>query len=304
MLCPAPPFTTRFAPSPNGRLHLGHAYSALVGQHFAGGKKSQRDGQFFLRIEDIDLGRRREKFITAIYEDLQWLGIDWDGEVLHQSQRFDIYTAALQKLREMDIVYPCWATRQDIRNHIETTSGGMRHWPIDPDGAPIYPGLYRDTPADTHNRLMWEERDHAWRLNMQKAHALAEQKNKTALTFTELSTGAKIKIDPTLYGDVVIARKDIPTSYHLSVVVDDAAQNINLVVRGMDLQPATHIHRILQVLLDLPEPAYFHHALIRNEAGRRLSKQAGDAGFADWRQMGATPQNVLAVLPPMPEIAK
>lgn len=306
---PDKPFITRFAPSPNGLLHLGHAYSALVGQHLAGGSGKTRAGRFLLRIEDIDLGRRRTDFIQAIYDDLKWLGIEWDGAVMMQSTRFDIYQQALKKLQQLDVVYPCWATRQEIRTHIENqpnSSHGSGEWLRDPDGAPLYPDFFRDfhrnLDAPTRSQMMQENPLHAWRLDMRKAHALAEARHKGALFFTELSTGEKIKVDPSLYGDVIIARKDVPTSYHLSVVVDDAAQNINLVTRGMDLFAATHIHRVLQVLLDAPAPAYFHHQLIRNETGRKLSKTASDEGFAQWRQSGTRASGVIKALPDMPTI--
>lgn len=298
------PFITRFAPSPNGLLHLGHAYSALVAQHLSGGAIESRDGQFLLRIEDIDLGRSKEKFIDAIYEDLGWLGIEWNGEVMMQSTRFEIYEQALQKLRQLDVVYPCGATRQEIRHYIDAQLGGRHDWPVDPDGAPVYPGICRDISSEAQNTLMCEGGSYAWRINMRKARDLAEKNNGEPLTFMELNTGKKTIIDPMIFGDVVIARKDMRTSYHLSVVVDDAAQNINLVTRGMDLFAATHIHRVLQNLLDLPEPAYFHHDLIRNDTGRRLSKMAGDEGFSLWRQSGASPQDVLSVLPALPEVPK
>lgn len=281
---------TRFAPSPNGRLHMGHAYSALLNQKLAG------DGTFLLRIEDIDLGRRQEKFIDAIYEDLHWLGLSWPAPVMMQSTRFDVYRAALDKLRALDVVYPCWATRREIKDYIRD-SGRLADWPIDPDGAYLYPGLYRDITTSKRNALMWEDTHYAWRLNMEKAHALAQKKNDGPIFFEETSTQSQIAVTPEVFGDVVIARKDIPSSYHLSVVVDDAEQGVTLVIRGMDLQPATHIHRILQILLDLPCPRYHHHALIRHETGERLSKRAGDEGFASWREAGKSAKELIAQLP-------
>ena len=286
---PAKP-VTRFAPSPNGRLHMGHAYSALMCQHLAQG------GTFLLRIEDIDLGRRRQAFIDAIFEDLAWLGLEWPEPVLFQSERFDLYQDALDRLRTMDVVYPCWASRRDIRTYIDSL-GQLSDWPVDPDGAFIYPGLYRDLDPKQRNDLMWEDANYAWRLDMSKAIALAQEKHGAPLSFTEASTGEKIFISADIFGDVIIARKDIPTSYHLSVVIDDAAQNVNLVTRGMDLQAATHIHRVLQVLLDLPEPVYFHHALVRHITGQRLSKRAGDIGFASWREAGKSAQDLINALP-------
>lgn len=287
----APEIVTRFAPSPNGRLHLGHAFSALMGQYLAG------EGRFLLRIEDIDLGRRRDNFMTAIYDDLAWLGLSWEQPVMLQSSRFDIYRAALDRLIKMQVVYPCWATRKEILDVIQA-KGSRADWPADPDGAPIYPGIYRDISPARRNELMWENTSYAWRLDTSRALAAIEKKGIKTITYHEKSTGETVLVTPQVFGDVVIARKDVPTSYHLSVVVDDAAQNVNLVTRGMDLQAATHVHRILQILLDLPEPDYYHHPLVRNPQGRRLSKRAGDSGFDLHRQQGMTAQQVIDMLPP------
>lgn len=288
--------TTRFAPSPNGRLHLGHAFSALLAHKLAAG------GQFLLRIEDIDIGRARSDFIDAIFADLAWLGLVWAAPVLRQSQRFPIYTEQLDRLRALDLVYPCWATRQEIRRHIESAPGGRQAWPLGPDGAPVYPGLCKHMSQAERNKKLWEGNDFAWRLDMEKAFALAQQKHQKAhnkpLTFYEASTDETIKVNPLAYGDIILARKDIPTSYHLSMVTDDAAQSVTLVTRGLDLQPATHIHRLLQVLLDLPAPSYYHHPLIRDASGRRLSKQAGDESFAIAREKGIKPADLIATLPP------
>lgn len=277
---------TRFAPSPNGRLHLGHAYSALMAQKLSG------SGRFILRIEDIDLGRRRQHFIDAIYEDLAWLGLSWPTPVMVQSDRFDIYQTALNKLRDMEVVYPCWASRADIRDYINSQPGGREAWPVDPDGAAIYPGLYKDISSTKRDAMMWEGRNYAWRLDSEKAAALARHKNG-ALRYFEASHQKSHEVNPSLYGDVVLARKDIPTSYHLSVVVDDAAQDISMVTRGMDLQGATHIHRILQILLEYPEPDYYHHDLVREADGRRLSKRAGDIGIDYYRSQGYSPEKLI-----------
>ena len=282
---------TRFAPSPNGRLHLGHAYSALMAQKLAG------SGSFILRIEDIDLGRRRRHFIDAIYDDLAWLGLSWPTPVMIQSDRFDIYKTALIKLRDLDVVYPCWASRADIRDYINVQAGGREAWPIDPDGAAIYPGLYKDISPAKRDAMMWEGGSYAWRLDSEKAAALARVKNGS-LTYFEASQQESIEIIPSLYGDVILARKDIPTSYHLSVVVDDAAQDISLVTRGMDLQGATHIHRVLQILLEYPEPDYYHHDLVREADGRRLSKRAGDIGIEYYRGQGYRPEQLIEELLP------
>ena len=282
---------TRFAPSPNGKLHLGHAYSALMAQKLSG------SGRFILRIEDIDLGRRRQHFIDAIYEDLAWLGLSWPIPVMVQSDRFDIYQTALNKLRDMEVIYQCWASRADIRDYINSQPGGREAWPVDPDGAAIYPGLYKDISPTKRDAMMWEGGNYAWRLDSEKAAGLARHK-KGALKYFEASQQKSHEVTPSLYGDVVLARKDIPTSYHLSVVVDDAAQDISMVTRGMDLQGATHIHRILQILLEYPEPDYYHHDLVREADGRRLSKRAGDIGIDYYRSQGYSPEKLIDELLP------
>ena len=282
---------TRFAPSPNGRLHLGHAYSALMAQ------KLSWSGRFILRMEDIDLGRRRQHFIDAIYEDLSWLGLSWPIPVMVQSDRFDIYQTALNKLRDMEVVYPCWASRADIRDYINSQPGGREAWPLDPDGAAIYPGLYKDISPTKRDSMMWEGGNYAWRLDSEKAAGLARHKNG-ALKYFEASQQKSHEVTPSLYGDVVLARKDIPTSYHLSVVVDDAAQDISMVTRGIDLQGATHIHRILQILLEYPEPDYYHHDLVREADGRRLSKRAGDIGINYYRSQGYSAKKLIDELLP------
>lgn len=282
---------TRFAPSPNGKLHLGHAYSALMAQKLSG------SGRFILRIEDIDLGRRRQHFIDAIYEDLAWLGLSWPIPVMVQSDRFDIYQTALNKLRDMEVIYQCWASRADIRDYINSQPGGREAWPVDPDGVAIYPGLYKDISPTKRDAMMWEGGNYAWRLDSEKAAGLARHKNG-ALKYFEASQQKSHEVTPSLYGDVVLARKDIPTSYHLSVVVDDAAQDISMVTRGMDLQGATHIHRILQILLEYPEPDYYHHDLVREADGRRLSKRAGDIGIDYYRSQGYSPEKLIDELLP------
>ena len=299
-------FITRFAPSPTGWLHLGHAYSALLAAQCA----RAANGQFLLRIEDIDTGRTKPHFIEGIYQDLEWLGLRWPQPVMQQSTRLAIYAEALQRLREMELIYPCWATRSEIRAAIARRAPD-NDWPHDPDGAPLYPHLYRDISDQRRKQLMWEGGAYAWRLNMAKAIKLAADKIAAPLSYLEygvtpdtapmrIANTAPMRIEcaPQDYGDVVLARKDIATSYHLAVVLDDAAQHITQVTRGIDLQPATAIHRLLQVLLDFPEPHYFHHPLLREAAGRRLSKQAGDDGFRNLRQSGMSRAAVLALLPP------
>lgn len=283
----------RFAPSPNGRLHLGHAYSAL----YAAKTADELEGDFLLRIEDIDVGRCRPEFVTGIYEDLKWLGLSWEMPVRLQSEHFGEYERALKTLRDLDIVYPCFATRREIEQVISESGIDVERWPRDPDGALLYPGIYKDMDLQERNRLMWEGRSFAWRLNIEKAISLATEKASRPITFTEEEgspagkTGLQ-RIKPELFGDVVIARKDVPTSYHLSVVVDDALQDVTHVTRGRDLYPATYIHRLLQTLLDLPEPLYRHHRLIEDETGRRLSKSARDMGLKDLRSAGKTPADI------------
>ncbi len=290
-------FITRFAPSPNGWLHLGHAYSALIGQACA----QAHDGEFLLRIEDIDVGRARPHFVDGIEQDLSWLGITWPTPVMHQSSRFEIYAQALAQLQDRQLVYPCWASRREINQAIQASPTGSAAWPRDPDGALVYPGLYRDISEDQRQELMWRGGSYAWRLNMQRAYDLAMQKTPEGIAYTEMSSGQPQRhiVDPRHYGDVIVARKEVPTSYHIAVVIDDAAQQVTQVTRGQDLQPATAIHRLLQILLDLPEPDYFHHQLIRDLSGRRLSKQAGDLGFRDLRQQGMSQQQLLSLLPPI-----
>ncbi|MDR3498011.1 MAG: tRNA glutamyl-Q(34) synthetase GluQRS [Parvibaculum sp.] len=283
----------RFAPSPNGWLHLGHAYSAL----FAFETAKRLGGRFLLRIEDIDIGRCRPEYEQGIYDDLAWLGVEWERPVRRQSEHFADYERALKRLRDMGLAYPCFATRKEITDAIEASGVGLARWPVDPDGAPLYPGLYKDIPRAELNRLMWEGRTYAWRLDMEKALARAEEMNGGPLTFEETGEGPRgekglLPIDPMRFGDVVIARKDVPTSYHLAVTVDDAIQQVTMVTRGQDLFPATYVHRVLQVLLGLPAPRYRHHALIRDESGRRLSKSAKDMGLRELRAQGLAPADI------------
>ena len=292
-------FVTRFAPSPNGWLHLGHAYSALMAAKAA----QHAGGTFLLRIEDIDIGRARPHFVEGIYQDLEWLGLDWPEPVMMQSARFEVYENALAALRARELVYPCWATRGDILAAIEN----KKDWPRDPDGAPLYPGLYRDLPESQRKQLMWEGKPYCWRLDMAKALSLVSEKLSYKERHGQLETQPDtqpdtqpktVSLDPSLFGDVVLARKDVPTSYHLAVVLDDAAQGVSQVTRGQDLQAATAIHVLLQKLLDLPQPDYLHHPLVRDVTGRRLSKQAGDNGFRNLRQEGMSASDVMALLPP------
>lgn len=273
----------RFAPSPNGRLHLGHAYSALFTQASA----RRLDARLLLRIEDIDLMRSRAEFVDGILEDLAWVGLTFEQPVRRQSEHFAVYGDALCELQAMDVVYPCFATRKDIAEAVARNAGH----PSDPDGVPLYPGLYRGLSADERDRLIGDGVPHAWRLDMEKAAAMAKETSGGVLSFEEGGEGpdgetGKLQVRPEIWGDVVVARKDIKTSYHLAVVVDDALQGISHVTRGQDLFHATHIHRVLQVLLGLPEPVYLHHRLIRDDARRKLSKSDGDQSLKALRAAG------------------
>ena len=274
--------TTRFAPSPTGRLHLGHAFAALVAHQLA------RDaaGQFLLRFEDIDHTRARPEFYELIEEDLHWLGMDWDAPPIRQSNRLASYETALASLHEAKVVYPCFCTRRDINEEVAR----IAHAPHGPEG-PLYPGTCRD--LEEHQRIERISRGdaHAWRLDATKASTLAG-----SLSFTDLRFG-QITVDPSLLGDVILARKDIATSYHLAVVVDDAAQGITHVTRGEDLLPSTHVHRLLQFVLNLPEPQYLHHELIRDENGKRLATRDQALSLATLRDSGQTAQEILARLP-------
>lgn len=275
----------RFAPSPNGPLHLGHALSALT----AFDKAQQAGGRFLLRIEDIDVTRCREEYVTSIVEDLSWLGITWEQPVLHQSQHFATYVEAAQWLEAKGLLYPCFASRSDIE---ATAKLGA----VDPDGAPLYPGLHKGLAKDEIEARMQRAERFALRLDMERAMAMARERlGGAALTFTEIDDSGKpqtVEAHPERWGDAVILRKDVPASYHLAVVVDDARQGVTHVTRGRDLYAATDLHRLLQVLLGLPEPAYHHHRLLADAEGRKLSKTAGDTGLAELRAGGASPGDI------------
>jgi glutamyl-Q tRNA(Asp) synthetase len=275
----------RFAPSPNGELHLGHALSALVGYEQA----RACGGRFLVRIEDIDVGRSRERFVAGILEDLAWLGLAWEEPIVFQSQRMPAYAEAAARLQAMGLLYPCFATRAEIE---AAAAGG----PADPDGAPLYPGLYKGRdPAEIVRRTTAGE-PFALRIDVGRAMAAAAAKlGGAALAFTELAedgTPQTVAAHPARWGDAVIVRKDVPTSYHLAVVVDDAWQGVTHVTRGRDLLAATDLHRLLQVLLGLPAPLYHHHRLIVDETGRKLAKSARDTSLKSLRERGATPADI------------
>jgi glutamyl-Q tRNA(Asp) synthetase len=261
---------TRFAPSPTGRLHLGHAYSALLAHDYA----RERGGTFLLRIEDIDAGRSRPEFIDGIIEDLLWLGLEWDGQMLYQSERLDLYAGALERLKAEELVYPCFCTRADIAASAAAPQG--------PDGAPAYPGTCRGL-ADPDLA-----RPHAWRLDVAEAAARAGP-------LYWMDDHTEVQAEPERFGDVVLARKDAPASYHLAVTLDDDAQGVTDVVRGRDLFAATDVHRLLQALLDLPTPAYHHHGLIADTGGR-LAKRHNAPSLADLRASGLAPEVLIAAL--------
>jgi glutamyl-Q tRNA(Asp) synthetase len=253
---------TRFAPSPTGRLHLGHAFSAIRAHDFA----RERNGRFLVRIEDIDGTRSRPEHVETILRDLEWLGLGWDGEVVFQSQRLARYEAALDRLRAAGLLYPCFCTRADIAASVSAPHG--------PEG-PVYPGTCRALVSPDLSR------PHCWRIDMAKALATVS----TPLTFEEGGQG-RVEADPLSHGDVVLARKDAPASYHLSVTIDDAAQQVTDIVRGEDLFAATHVHRLLQALLGLPVPRYHHHALLTGADGERLAKRHGAPTLAALREAG------------------
>lgn len=261
--------TTRFAPSPTGRLHLGHALSAVLAHDLARAAR----GRFLLRIEDIDPGRNRDEFIAGIQEDLDWLGLNWDGPVVRQSERLPRYAAALARLKERGLVYPCFCTRADIALSTAAPHGSE---------GPLYPGTCRRLVAPDL------QRPHAWRLDIIKASHAAGR-----LTWHDARAGA-IEARPHLLGDVVLARKDAPTSYHLAVTVDDAEQEVTDVVRGRDLFLSTHIHRLLQALLELPMPRYHHHPLLIGPDGKRLAKRDGALSLAELRTQAIDPQAIVA----------
>lgn len=270
---------TRFAPSPTGRLHLGHAFSALLAHDFARG----RGGAFLLRIEDIDPGRSRSEHVDSIIEDLDWLGIEWDGEIIFQSERLPLYAEALDRLKAAGLVYPCFCTRAAIAAEIAASAAA----PHGPDG-PLYPGTCRALSREERERRRAAE-PHAWRLDVAKAAAEAG-----AIYWRDGHT--EVQAEPEAHGDVVLARKDAPVSYHLAVTVDDAAQGVTDVVRGRDLYCATDVHRLLQALLGLPTPLYHHHPLLLGPGGRRLAKRYGAPTLRELRERGADPKSLAANL--------
>ncbi len=272
----------RFAPSPNGPLHLGHALSAIYGWTWA----QRLGGRHLVRIEDIDPVRSSEAHIDGIFRDLAWLGVKWEEPVLRQSRHIERYETAAARLADLGVLYPCFASRREIAE-----ASAAQSLPTDPDGAPLYPGLHRAMPAAEAAARRRRGEPFVMRLDMPRALSIAADRlHGRPLTFVETGGGVarQITCDPARWGDVVIQRKDVPTSYHLSVVVDDACQGVTHVSRGLDLFASTDIHRLLQVLLDLPVPLYAHHHLIVDENGRKLSKSSGDTSLASLRDDGVS----------------
>jgi len=279
--------TFRFGPSPNGYLHLGHAYSALLNADLA----RECGGRLLLRIEDIDAARCRAEYEAAIYEDLEWLGLSWQPAVRRQSEHFDDYRAALAKLEKQGLLYPSFESRGEI-NALIAERERRGPWPRDPDGVPLYPGSARKLSAAERARRRGDGVPYALRLATDPALARAG-----VLTWTERGSGPKgeagrITAAPQMWGDVVLARREVPTSYHLAVAVDDALTGVTDVVRGQDLFWSTSIHRLLQALLGLPEPAFCHHRLILDAGGRKLSKSTLATSLRDLRGGGATAKDI------------
>ena len=282
---------TRFAPSPNGKLHLGHAFSAIISEKLA----KKFNGEFIVRIEDIDIGRSSKENEELILFDLNWLNLKFDEKnIRRQSEYFDLYETYLKKLRDLDLVYPCWATRSEIKKTINNNKIKHPNWPIDPDGQYIYPGIYKNISPAERSGMMLSGKDFSWRLDIEKAINYAQDKIKSEIFFNEvgLEPIGRRFAEPHLYGDIIIARKDIPTSYHLAVTVDDFEQNITVVTRGLDIYPATSIHRLLQIIFDFPEPEWFHHNLIRDKEGIKLSKTSNSNSIEFYRNNGYSVQNI------------
>jgi glutamyl-Q tRNA(Asp) synthetase len=282
-----PPPVFRFAPSPNGYLHLGHAYSALLNFDLA----QQSGGRFLLRIEDIDPTRCKPEFDTAIYQDLDWLGIAWEQPVRRQSRHLADYRDTIEKLSARGLLYPSFESRAEIAKLVERREANGQ-WPRDPDGVPLYPGTAKLLSGDQRGRLLQSGAPFALRLDMAAARATAGD-----LTWIERGEGpagetGAVVARPEAWGDVILARRETPTSYHLAVAIDDALQGVTEVVRGSDLFWSTSVHRLLQALLGLPPPAYRHHRLILDDACQKLSKSTGATGLRELRAGGASAADV------------
>jgi glutamyl-Q tRNA(Asp) synthetase len=286
-----PPPVFRFAPSPNGYLHLGHAYSALLNFDLA----RRAGGRFLLRIEDIDATRCRVEFEAAIYEDLSWLGISWETPVRRQSEHFARYREAVEKLAGLGLIYPSFESRAEIVRLVAQREAGAP-WPRDPDGAPLYPGLAKSLPPDERARLIAQGTPYALRLDMEAALACAGELNWKEFGEGPGGESGVVAAQPEAWGDVILARKETPTSYHLSVVIDDALQGVTDVVRGRDLFWSTSVHLLLQQLLGIPQPAYRHHRLIEDASGHKLSKSTQATTLRELRRQGATPADIRSLV--------
>ena len=277
-------FNTRFAPSPTGPLHCGHVYAAQVAHYFA----RNSGGKFTLRIDDIDHTRCRDQFTKGIFDDLNWLGLKWDGSVPFQTKRLPSYQEALRKLQRLNLVYPCFLSRKELAEML--TAPHDNH----------YPASIRDTdkllPHNEQQRRALSGTAAAWRLRMGRA----QRSTTSRLTWYDHLSGTH-RITPEVFGDAVIARGDIGVSYHLAVVVDDALDRISLVTRGIDLAASTHLHRLLQELLGIPAPDYLHHELVRDAAGKRLAKRDNAESVAQLRDNGFNQNDLIATLPPLPQ---
>jgi glutamyl-Q tRNA(Asp) synthetase len=282
-----PPPVFRFAPSPNGYLHLGHACSALLNFDLA----RERGGRFLLRMEDIDATRCRTEFEAAIQEDLAWLGLTWETPVRRQSEHFALYREAVEKLAGLGLIYPAFESRAEIARLVAQRESEAP-WPRDPDGAPLYPGVAKSLAPEERDRLIAQGTPYALRLDMAAACELVPD-----LTWTELGEGpggegGTVLARPEAWGDVILARKETPTSYHLSVVVDDALQGVTEVVRGCDLFWSTSVHLLLQRLLGMPQPLYRHHRLVTDASGQKLSKSTDATALRQLRREGVTPSDI------------
>jgi glutamyl-Q tRNA(Asp) synthetase len=276
------PIVTRFAPSPTGLLHMGHAYAAWVAREVA---QQRTKGRFLLRFEDIDTPRVKSPYYDAIETDLRWLGLPWDDTALRQSIRSEAYQSALAELKSVGAIYPCFCTRSEIL----AETARMSNAPHGPEG-PTYPGTCRKLDRSKQQEKINTGVAHSWRLDSQLASELCGP-----LDFTDLRFG-KISVDPSLLGDVILARKDIGPAYHLAVVIDDAFQGITHVTRGDDLLQSTHVHRLLQSLLILRAPIYLHHPLVADEHGKRLAKRADSQSITSLRTEDKSPQEIFSMI--------
>jgi glutamyl-Q tRNA(Asp) synthetase len=282
----------RFAPTPNGYLHRGHALSALLNQRAA----EQTGGRFLVRMEDIDRTRTHQRFETAVFEDLRWLGLHWEEPVLRQRDRFAAYRDALSKLDRLGLLYPSFMSRSEIERKVREIEASGTPWPRDPDGSWHYPGPERDWSERRRREPSEGSEPFALRLDMKRALTALPKLDWAEVDPSGVAPGEIRAADPAEWGDVVLARKEMPASYHLSVVVDDAFQDVTDIVRGNDLASSTSVHRVLQTLLGLPAPRYFHHRLILDAEGRKLSKSRGSETIRARRAMGESAAELIAGL--------